>query len=141
MEFEDRAYRLGDAIRLRVVLEPKRDVDLREARVDLVCEERYTETFTMMTPVRGSSGGFASQVSVPRQQSKSHKETYVHSSVVFFNDTSLAASASSHDVRLDIQPEPPPHAETAKIKWTLETVVDVAGARDVRSREAITIRL
>ena len=39
LDFEDRGYKLGDTINVRVNLTPNGDVDVREARVDLVCEE------------------------------------------------------------------------------------------------------
>ena len=39
-DFEDRAYKLGETIRVSVDMTPKADVHIREARVDLVCQER-----------------------------------------------------------------------------------------------------
>ena len=39
LDFEDRGYELGDTINVRVNLTPNGDVDVREARIDLVCEE------------------------------------------------------------------------------------------------------
>ncbi len=41
LDFEDRGYKLGDTINVRVNLTPNGDVDVdvREARIDLVCEE------------------------------------------------------------------------------------------------------
>ena len=52
-EFEDRPYKLGDTIKLTVDMNPKGDVHVREARVDLVCQERYFEqtTLSMEMPV------------------------------------------------------------------------------------------
>mgnify|MGYP001232824560 CR=1 FL=1 len=42
-EFEDRSYRLGETVRLTVELTPSTDVQVREGRVDLVCEQRYVQ--------------------------------------------------------------------------------------------------
>jgi hypothetical protein len=47
LEFEDRTYRLGDTINVTVDLNPRGDVHVREARVDLVCQERYWENSTV----------------------------------------------------------------------------------------------
>ena len=147
MDFQEGPYRLGETVRLRIDLEPTRDVVVREGRVDLVCEESYTETFTMMVPIRGSSGGGptgtgASQSSVTQHKTKKHKVSYVHSSVVFLQDTRLSSgSATTHDVRLEIQPEPPPRAAEAKLKWTLVTSVDVARARDAKVQRAVSVKL
>jgi len=40
VSFEDRPYKLGETISLTMELSPKRDMEIREGRVDLVCEER-----------------------------------------------------------------------------------------------------
>ncbi len=40
VSFEDRVYGLGETINLALELSPKRDMQAREGRVDLVCEEQ-----------------------------------------------------------------------------------------------------
>ena len=40
--FEDSTYKLGDTIDLTIDLLPNSDVDVREGRVDLICEEHHT---------------------------------------------------------------------------------------------------
>ena len=52
ISFEDRVYRLADTINLTVELTPRRSIQVREGRVDLVCEEVWREVYTVMTPVR-----------------------------------------------------------------------------------------
>lgn len=42
LDFEDRDYELGDTVDVQVDLVPNGDVHVREARIDLVCEQRYT---------------------------------------------------------------------------------------------------
>ena len=140
MDFQDREYRLGETVRLRIVLEPRRDVNVREGRVDLVCEETYTETFTLSRPLQNTSTRGFSASSVTQVESKKHRDTYVHSSVVFLQDRRLSF-ALAHDVRLEIQPEPPPHAAEAELKWTLVTSIDVARARDARTQRAVGVKL
>ena len=42
LDFEDRDYELGETVDVQVTLTPNGPVDVREARVDLVCEECYS---------------------------------------------------------------------------------------------------
>ena len=44
IDLEDREYELGDAINVQVTLTPNGDVRVRQARVDLVCEETYARS-------------------------------------------------------------------------------------------------
>ena len=43
-------YKLGEKIDLTVELTPNADVDAREGRVDLVCEERYLRSYVYTGP-------------------------------------------------------------------------------------------
>ena len=45
-----RPYRLGETIKIMVELGANGDVEVREARVDLVCEENYLESYNVMVP-------------------------------------------------------------------------------------------
>ena len=139
LDFDDRAYWPGDTIDLTVTLDAGRDVDVRAGRVDLVCEVRYTESFTEDVPLVGSQGSGYPVSSVPSAQHKRHKDTRVHSSVAFLNDTRLASGrATTHNSRLKIDPEPPPHTgpeyKDAKVKWTLVATADVVAGRDAITR-------
>ncbi len=42
VSFEDRGYGLGETINLTVELSPRRDMEVREGHVDLLCEEHWT---------------------------------------------------------------------------------------------------
>ena len=146
MDFEDRAYGLGKTIGLAVTLVPGRDVAVRQGRVDLVCEVRYTESFTVEVPLPGSQGSGYAVSSVSRQQNKKHEDTYVHSSVAFLNDTQLQSGrVQTYNSMLEISPEPPPHTgpqqEEAKVKWTLVASVDVVQGRDAKTRRAVRVNL
>ena len=154
VSFEDRVYKLGETINLTVELSPKRDIEVRDARVDLVREEVWREVFTVMTPVKGDTP-YARYVSrftvrsttkssdhapsVPQQRTKTSRETLVHSSVVFLRDTQLASGTTgTYDARLEIEPEPP-HAREGKVSWRLVTTTDVVGARDIKARRLVNV--
>ena len=143
--FEDRPYRLGEAIDLVVELIPRRDIEVREGRVDLVCEERYTEISTFRTPLRTQmvAGRVISlSVEIPKRVPKEYRETYVHSSVVFLTNTRLPSGTTrSYSARLEIGPEHPPHELKAKVTWKLLTFVDVARARNVTQRRKVEVTL
>ena len=160
LDLEDRGYDLGDTINVQVTLTPNGDVDVREARVDLVCEERYSErsTVSMETPIIGVGGRGASShkwatTTVSKQVNKQRKETYIYNSAVFLKDTRLISGGTdTRHVRLDIQPDPPPHFEEARalqldsrsswtFKWRLVATVNVARGRDPKVQRALKIRL
>ena len=154
LEVDSPTYKLGDTISLTVTLEPRGDVDVREARVDLVCVERFVHA------AAPASAGFASWSGVPVQVSSSsihstreRTESYVHSSEVFLRDTRLPAGVpSTHAIKLRIQPVPPRHTDEAKalirdatsswtFKWRLVAAVNVVRGRDPKRQRAITVNL
>ncbi len=142
---EDRSYRLGETINLTVELSPRRDMEVREARVDLVCEESWTDAHTVMVQraVGGGRGGMVTSLpSVPKQVREHHRRSYVHSSVGFLDNAQLRSGVvARYTPGLDIDTEPPPHADKATLSWRLKTTVDVAGARDITARRLLKVTL
>ncbi len=127
VSFEDRVYKLGETINLTVELSPRRDIEVREGRVDLVREEVWSEVYTLMMPVkRGHAPVMSGHApSVPQQRTKTSREALVHSSVVFLEDTRLASGRTdSYNARLEIEPGPPPHARQGEVRWRLVTTTD-----------------
>ena len=156
-DFEDRPYQLGETIRLTVEMNPRGDVHVREARVVLVCQERYSEvsTVTMEMPVFAATAG--KQVrqmgteTVTKQVNKQQKETHVHSSVVFAGNSELRRRGS-FEVDLQIEPVPPPHADDAKalvkdpsrswsFSWTLVATVNVVRGRNPKRQRKLQVTL
>ena len=111
-DFEDRVYELGDRINIRVTLNANRDVDVREARADLVCEEIYSRKESGIVVGGGGVGAIqggkltATTDYVAASSWTSKKtESDVHSSVVFLEDTTLDSDGSgTYDAILPIQP-------------------------------------
>ena len=147
--FEDRPYKVGEAIKLTVELTPRGDVEVREGLLELICEESWMEVYTVMVPVPGggmnrspegaSIAGPSPMVS--RQTSKDFKETYVHDAVIFLQDMHLRSDyTSKYEISLEIQSEPVPRVG-AKVKWSLVTVIDVAQARDIKTRRTVNVAL
>ena len=119
-DFEDRLYELGDQINVRVTLTPSGDVNVREARVDLVCEERYSRQESGVRAgslgAAGIQGGKLVSTTdyVPASSWVSQRtESYVHSSVVFLNDVTLSSGRpGTYDATLQIQSTPPAHLDS-----------------------------
>ena len=151
LEFEDRQYELGETINLLVELNARSDVDVREGRIDLVCEERYLENYTVMVPAARPSRNMqaisVTSVSkmparVPKQVTKEYRETFVHSSVEFITDTRLTSGTKdTYRLELEIDSEPPPHAKQATLNWRLVAWIDVARARDIRKRYKLQVKV
>ena len=155
-DFEDRDYVLGDTIDVQVTLTPNGDVDVRGGRVDLVCEEQYSQRATTLRGVRGPRdpvdprmGG----VGRKRHLKTERKERVVHSTVSFLEEGRLKGSApSTSTARLLVQPTPPPHFEDARalqrdaqsswtFKWRLEASVNVARGRDQKKQRRVKVKL
>ena len=146
ISFRERRYRLGEPIDLRVELTPRRDCEVRMGRMDLMVEEQWTEHSTVSYEKPVVQTGLRGQVRVmgstteTRELVREHKEKYAHSSAAFLEAARLDAGKSArYRITLQIQPEAPARAKEARGRWWLQTVIDVAGARDVRARTKVAI--
>ena len=154
-DFEDRDYALGDTIDVRVTLTPRGDAEVREARIDLVCEQRYSQRGTSFVPDTYAQTSRAGSVVSGRTRhvGTERKERVVHSTVSFLGATRLTgASPSVHSARLLVQPTPPPHFEEARalqrdaqsswtFKWTLVATINVVRGRNPKRQRAVKVKL
>ena len=65
ISFKERTYGLGERIDLTIEMTPHRDCHVREGRVDLMVEARWTETSTLtveMPIMQRASSGFGGSV-------------------------------------------------------------------------------
>ena len=149
LTFDNRPYSLGDAIHVLVELTPRRDVSIREARLDLVCEEDFILSYTVMSPGRPSMTShrnpgevFVNPPLLRRRVKKEEKDTFVHSSVPLLGNGVLRRDAAVQvEADLDINSQAPPRVSVASIEWRLEGVVNVVMARDVRVQYGVKIDL
>ena len=88
-DLEDRDYALGDTIDVLVTLTPNGDVDVREARIDLVCEQRYTRNERGIVLgvggtgfIQGGNPHTTTDYVAPSSRVSQSTESYVHSNVV-----------------------------------------------------------
>ena len=148
IDFDDRSYGLGESLGAKVHLSARRDVEVREARLDLVCEEQFAESYTVSVPSGqptdyGSPWGQFGVYRPPRMPKKVNRdvrESYVHSSALFLENVTLSSgSVQRFSFDLQIEAELPPRASVGSSQWWLEVVLDLAKARDVRTRHMVDV--
>jgi hypothetical protein len=155
LDFEDRAYDLGDAIELQVTVTPNGDANVRGGRIDLVCEEHYSQTGTTFVPdtYASSTGAGQGTSGSTRSVGTVRNERVVHSTVSFLEPGRLTGGApSAHAARLEIQPSPPPHFEESialqrdassswTFEWSLVATIDVVRGRNPSVGRAVKVNL
>ena len=152
LAFEERPYALGDTVNATVGLTPKMDVTVREARLELVWEGRWTSSSSIsaaestQSARHASFGGGSSIPQLSTRTTNVRRERYVHSNAVFLSDSGLKEGVrSTHGVRLHVQPQLPRQAtgasqrDRAQATWSLVMTVDIVGSRDVRISKPIHI--
>lgn len=97
--FERRPYKLGETIDPTVELVPRRNIRVREARVDLVREMRYSEVTTVLVPPLPSQTARlrARMWSMPMEKRviQTYRDAYVHSTAVFLQGGRLPSGRTS----------------------------------------------
>ena len=151
LEFESRPYTLGETIEAVVEMQPSADIQVRSGRLDLVCEEHYTQRGVSFVP-----DFYASNMQISGQTShvaNDRKEQFIHSTVQFMEETRLTGGATAtRRVSLGVGTEPPPHFEESlalerdassawTFNWTLLATVDVARGRDAQVEREVKITL
>ncbi len=154
LDFDDRPYRLGEMVAVRVEIVPKGRIAIREASVELLCDQKFAETYTVSGPGLYSNPGVASpRPQIPNQVGNERLESYVHSTTAFLSDVTLEqGELRGFDVRLPIDSAPPRRFDDAKalegdavrswsFDWRLVVSVDVAGGRDARLERAVKVQV
>ena len=154
LDFNDRSYRLGETIDVRVEITAKGRIAIREAGVELLCDQTFAETYTISGPGRYSNtAGTAPRPDISSRVGDERLESYVHSRTAFLSDLTLESGESrSLDVRLPIDPSPPRRLDDARaldddaarswsFGWRLVVSVDVAGGRDAKLERDVKVRV
>ncbi len=144
--FDHRPYKLGETINLTVELVPRRDIEVREARVDLLRYTRYTEVTTVVAPPLPSQdprllGSHRMSMAVRKRVSETYRDAYVQGGAVFLRGARLPSGRpSTYNVGLEIMPERP-ERQSDSTRWRLVTTVEVVGARHITARRTVNVRL
>ena len=151
LEFESRPYTLGETIEVVVEMQPSADIQVRSGRLDLVCEEHYTQRGVSFVPdFYATDRVISGQTSHVAQE---RKEQFAHSTVQFMEETRLTGGATAtRRVSLFVETTLPPHFEESlalerdassawTFNWTLLATVDVAMGRDAQVEREVKITL
>ena len=160
IDFPDREYELGGRIDVRIMLTPEREVRLRSARVDLVCNQTYTqhsawEGSAPATITRARTGASTSALLDYSGGMKvdQRTESYVHSTVMTLGDALFREGVTeTHRVDLRIDPSPPRRWNQAieaernasaawSFAWKLSVSLDIARGRDIKVERDVRITL
>ncbi|MBM3934709.1 MAG: hypothetical protein FJ319_10480 [SAR202 cluster bacterium] len=150
VSFDSRAYSLGEHIDVKCKVYAKIDCHVREARLELVVEERWVERYGVtstdhvMQHVPGMYGeGYVAETGAfpkTRMQVDEHVTSTLNNSVAFIWDKSLERGKTYvFSVRVPIDPHEPPHAGRAEMKWGLKVRVDIAGAKDLTELHEVSV--
>ena len=146
--FEDRPYKLGEIINVTVEINARRDVKVREGRVYLMYDVRWTAPDTELQPVRVTRPGpggrtmMFSTVRVTTRKEVEHRESYVLGGGRFLGHTPLDShSSGSYNIKLEIHQDDPPYAfiKGASMRWSLVAAIDVAWGLDVKISRNVKI--
>ena len=145
VSLEERTYELGETMRVTVELSSRKDVDVVEGRVELMCEEKWAETYIKPESM-GRAAGMIRRgpelpgPSVPVREVKEFKESFAHSAAELPKDTRIRPEYPvRHDVRLEIDVERPPHASGGTLSWTLVTTIETSEGRTVTNTREVTV--
>jgi hypothetical protein len=145
VSLEDRSYELGETIRISVELSSIKDVEVAGGRVDLMCEEKWAETYVKPESM-GRSAGMIRRgqelpgPSVPVREVKEFKKTFAQSTAEISKGLRVHPETPSRfDLRLDIDIERPPHAGGGTLTWSLVTTIETAQGRTVTDSREVTV--
>lgn len=151
LQFEERPYNLGETIEAVVEIQPSANVLVRSGRLDLVCEEHYTQRGVSFVPDFYASNRVISGQT--RHVSEDRKEQFVHSTVRFMEETNLTGGrTASRRANLVVGTATPPHFEESlalerdassawTFRWTLVATLDIARGRDSEVEHEVKITL
>ena len=138
-------HMLGDELSVAVEVSSKRDTVVGEGRVNLVCDERWAETWIKPEPMGRSAGmiGRGTQLAgptAPKREVKEFTDSFVHSTVVFGEGLRVRPdSVERLNVSLPIGKDWPPHAKGGTLSWSLAVLLRTPRGREVKEVHEIEI--
>ena len=145
VSLDERPYRLGDELSVVVEVRSRRDAVVEEGRVDLVCDERWAETWIKPEPMGRSAGmiGRGTQLAgptAPKRVVKEFTDSFVHSTSVFGEGLRVRPDTVERlNVRLQIAKDWPPHAKGGTLLWSLVVLLRPPRGREVKEFHEVEI--
>ena len=149
ISFPKKTYGLGDTVSVRVDMTADTDVTVREARIGIECQVRYTEMRSGSTRRRGATDeGFLGARPQTITTSIEVETSDTHHGPAFLTNRRLQAGrANNSDVRLQIPSKLGRNGAYAQstarpaFSWRVVVTGDVSLARDVTESRPIDISL
>ena len=147
LSLDDRPYTLGETANVTVELTSRKDVEVSEGRVELVCHETWAETWMKQETMGRSPGMIRRGAELPgpitqRREVKEFNKSFVHSTATFGEAIRVRPDTPARlNVRLDIGVERPPHAQGGTLAWSLVTTVETSGGRTVTDSREVTVSI
>jgi hypothetical protein len=138
-------HTLGGELSVAVEVSSRRDAVVEEGRVDLVCDERWAETWIKPEPMGRSAGmiGRGTQLAgptAPKREVKEFTDSFVHSTGVFGEGLRVRPDTVERlNVRLQIGREWPPHAKGGTLSWSLVVLLRTPRGREVKEVHEVEI--
>lgn len=145
--FQDRVYALGEAIETNCRLDIARDVVITEGRVDLVCEETWTEFFTISVPVSGGAPRLRGEAYLRsptrlKRITEIQQDSSTHSTVTFLKMEELSrTTVNSYYPLLRIGTNEPSHATIGAVHWKLMVTIVTDSDGQFRASRDVTVTL
>ncbi len=154
LDFDDRSYRLGETIAVRVEMTAKGRIAIRNASLELVCDQKFAESYTVSGPgLYANTTGSVPRPDITSQVGSERIESYPHSMASLMSDVTLEPGEQrAVDARLAIAASPPRRlkdsselegdaARSWSFSWRLVVSVDVAGGRDASVERDVKVRV
>ena len=154
LDFKDSKYRLGETLFARVEIGAKGDIEIREASISLVCDQKFVENYSVSGPGLYSNSGIGSpRPQIPNQVGSERIESYVHSSDKFLEGDFLSSGTNRiYDVRLLIDTNLPRRFSDYKalegdslrswsFDWKIIVLFDVVRGRDQKFENEVKIQI
>lgn len=138
-------HALDDEFSVAVELRARRDAVVGEGRVELVCNERWAETWIKPEPMGRSAGMLKRGAELagptaPKREVKEFKDSFVHSAVVFAEGLRVRPGTVERlIVKLRIGKDWPPHAKGGTLTWNLVVIVRTPRGREIKDAHEIEI--
>ena len=138
-------HALGDELSVAVELRARRDAVVEEGRVDLVCNERWAETWIKPEPMGRSAGMLKRGAELagptaPKREVKEFKDSFVQSTATFAEGLKVRPDTVERlSVRLQIGKDWPPHAKGGTLTWSLVVTARTHRGREVKEVHEIEV--
>lgn len=131
LELKKKSFQLGDEIEFDICLIPHSNLNLKQVRIDLECEERYVESYTRQTQIRYKTGILKRTEAelidtITEHPTRELREAFIHSTTALLKNRKLVTQqiVAVHS-KMTIGTNRPPHSTTGSLTWTIVATAEL----------------